>query len=414
VKKQRAPRPSTSKFSGLRQLCNLIPSHLVPKLARDTGVNKLCRTFSAWSHVVAMLYAQFSHSIGLNDVCDSLCLHSGPLSAIRGATPPSRNGLSHAGKHRSAAMAEQLFWSMLGHLQTLSPGFAGSKRSKGPLHRFRATIHIVDSTTIELVASCMDWAKHRRRKAAAKCHMRLDLQSFLPVFVLVDSAKQSDPTHARAVCLGLSAGEIVIFDRAYVDFEHLFELDERGVFWVTRTKTNLRFRVVKRRLKKNTNPKILADDEVVVLNKDSWKKYPRRMRRVRALVEVDGQEREMEFLTNNMEWSPQSVADLYRSRWAIETFFKQIKQTLKLADFLGHSANAVRWQIWSALLCYVLLRYQAFLTSWGHSFTRLFTLLRTTLWQKIDLLDLLRSYGTAGGSYRALARPEQAYFPNFA
>ena len=414
MKKQRAPRPSTSKFSGLRQLCNLIPSHLVPKLARDTGVNKLCRTFSAWSHVVAMLYAQFSHSIGLNDVCDSLCLHSGPLSAIRGATPPSRNGLSHAGKHRNAAMAEQLFWSMLGHLQTLSPGFAGSKRSKGPLHRFRATIHIVDSTTIELVASCMDWAKHRRRKAAAKCHMRLDLQSFLPVFVLVDSAKQSDPKHARAVCLGLSAGEIVIFDRAYVDFEHLFELDERGVFWVTRTKTNLRFRVVKRRLKKNTNPKILADDEVVVLNKDSWKKYPRRMRRVRALVEVDGQEREMEFLTNNMEWSPQSVADLYRSRWAIETFFKQMKQTLKLADFLGHSANAVRWQIWSALLCYVLLRYQAFLTSWGHSFTRLFTLLRTTLWQKIDLLDLLRSYGTAGGSYRALARPEQAYFPNFA
>ena len=122
----------------------------------------------------------------------------------------------------------------------------------------------------------------------------------------------------------------------------------------------------------------------------------------------------MEFLTNNMEWSSQSVADLYRSRWAIETFFKQIKQTLKLADFLGHSANAVRWQIWSALLCYLLLRYQAFLSSWGHSFTRLFTLLRSALWRKIDLLDLLRSCGTAGGSYRALATPEQAYFPNFA
>jgi hypothetical protein len=127
--------------------------------------------------------------------------------------------------------------------------------------------------------------------------MRLDLQSFLPVFVLVDSAKQSDPKHARAVCLGLSAGEIVIFDRAYVDFAHLFELAERGVFWVTRTKTNLRFRVVKRRLKKNTNPKILADDEVEVLNEGSRKKYPRRMRRVRALVEVDGEEREMEFST---------------------------------------------------------------------------------------------------------------------
>jgi IS4 transposase len=115
-----------------------------------------------------------------------------------------------------------------------------------------------------------------------------------------------------------------------------------------------------------------------------------------------------------MDWSPQSVADLYRSRWTIEVFFKQIKQTLKLADFLGHSANAVRWQIWTALLCYLLLRYQAFLSSWESSFTRLFTLIRAALWQKIDLLSLLRSCGTGGGSFRALAKPEQAYFPSFA
>jgi hypothetical protein len=415
MKKKNPLRPSASKFSGLRQLCNLIPNHLVPKLARDTGVEQLCRTFSAWSHVVAMLYAQLTHSIGLNDVCDALRIHSGPLSAIRGATPPSRNGLSHAGKHRSAQLAEQLFWSVFEHLKNLSPGFAGAKRAKGLLHRFRKTIHIVDSTTIELVASCMDWAKHRRRKAAAKCHMRLDLQCFLPLFILIDSARHSDPHHARAVCAALRPGEIVVFDRAYIDFPHFFELDERGVFWVTRTKANLQFKLLKRRLKKraNKNPKILADDEVLLLNKGSRANYPLRMRRVRAMVEVDGQEREMEFLTNHMEWSAQTITDLYRSRWAIEVFFKQIKQTLKLADFLGHSANAVRWQIWTALLCYLLLRFQAFLTSWNHGFTRLFTLVRTALWEKIDLLDLLRRCGTAGGSYRALARPEQAYFPSF-
>lgn len=415
MKNKKSRRPSASKFSGLRQLCNLIPSHLVSKLARETGVEKLCRTFSAWSHLVAMLYAQFSHSIGLNDVCDSLRIHSGPLSAIRGATPPSRNGLSHAGKHRDAQLAEQLFWAVFKHLKHLCPGFAGSKRSKGPLRRFRKTIHVVDSTTIELVASCMGWAKHRRRKAAAKCHMRLDLQNFLPLFVLVGSAKDSDSKRARELCVGLADGEIVVFDRAYLDFPHLFELEERGVFWVTRTKENLQLRVVKRRLKKRgvTNTNILADDEVVLVNKASRSKYSKSMRRVRAIVEVDGQEREMEFLTNNMEWSAQTVADIYRSRWAIEVFFKQMKQTLKLADFLGHSANAVRWQVWTALLCYLLLRFQAFLSSWGHGFTRLFTLVRAVLWEKIDLPDLLRSCGTAGGSYRALARPEQAYFPSF-
>ena len=142
---------------------------------------------------MTMLYAQFTHSIGLNDVCDALRLHSGPLSAIRGATPPSRNGLSHASKERKAALVEKLFWAALGHLQSLSPGFGHGRRGKGVTHRFRKTIHIVDSTTIELVASCMDWAKHRRRKAAAKCHMRLDLQSFLPRFVLIDTARDADP-----------------------------------------------------------------------------------------------------------------------------------------------------------------------------------------------------------------------------
>ena len=383
----------------------------MPTLARETGVDKLCRSFSAWSHVVTMLYAQFTHSIGLNDVCDALRLHSGPLSAIRGATPPSRNGLSHASKERKAALVEKLFWAALGHLQSLSPGFGHGRRGKGVTHRFRKTIHIVDSTTIELVASCMDWAKHRRRKAAAKCHMRLDLQSFLPRFVLIDTARDADPKRAREVCAAVASGEIVVFERAYVDFDHLFDLFLRGVSWVTRTKENHKFKVVKRR--KNKSQKILADEEVLAANEDTREKYPERMRRVRALVEVDGVEREMEFLTNNMEWSPQSVADLYRSRWSIEVFFKQIKQTLKLADFLGHSANAVRWQIWSALLCYLLLRFQACLSAWGSSFTRLFTLIRAALWRHLDLPDLLRSCGTAGGNFRALATPEQAYFPSF-
>ena len=121
----------------------------------------------------------------------------------------------------------------------------------------------------------------------------------------------------------------------------------------------------------------------------------------------------MTFLTNNLEWSPRSVADLYRCRWQIEVFFKQIKQTLQLADFPGHNANAVRWQVWLALLVYVLLRYLSYWLKWSHSFTRLFTILRAVMWAKLDLSGLLDSYGTAKGSFRNLARPDQAYFPGF-
>jgi IS4 transposase len=118
---------------------------------------------------------------------------------------------------------------------------------------------------------------------------------------------------------------------------------------VTRSKESLCFRVVKK-LPKPTDKRILSDELVVLKNKNSRANYPEVMRRVRALLEMDGKEREMEFLTNNLQWSAVSVADLYRCRWQIEMFSKQIKQSLQLCDFLGNSANGVRWQVWTALL----------------------------------------------------------------
>lgn len=370
-----------------------------------------CRTFSAWSHTVAMLFAQLTHALGLNCLCDSLRLHSRLLAGVYGATPPSRNNLSNANRTRSAEFIEALFWKTLSGLHQLVPGFRAAQRGRGGrAHRFKANIHLVDATVIQLIASCMAWAKHRRRKAAAKCHIRLDLASLLPRYAIVDTAKQNDGARARELCAGLRAGEIVVFDRAYFDLAHLYDLFQRGVFWVTRAKDNLDVKVSKKRLKRPQG-KILRDDEVVLRGQRSSQRHPERLRRVTALVEVDGQEREMVFLTNNFDWQPSSVAELYRCRWQIEVFFKQIKQTLKLSDFLGNSANAVRWQMWSALLCYVLLRFQAFLCSWVHSFTRLWALIRTALWLRLDLFFLLKSYGTAGGSFRILSQPQAQWIP---
>jgi hypothetical protein len=407
--KNKTINPTRSEFTILRQICNFIPPHEVSKIARVSGAEDKSRTFTPWSHVVSLLYAQLTHSIGLNDLCDSLQLHCGPLSSLRGATAPSRNGLSHANRCRPAGMAEQLFWRVLEHLKGQSPGF-GAGRSRGRAFRFKLPIHVVDTTVTELVANCMDWAKHRRRKAAAKTHMRLNLQSLLPSFVIIDTAGEHDNKRAWELCAGVQSGEIVLFDKGYVDFEHLRDLDQRGAFWVTRAKDNMAYEVVQK-MPRSKDEKILRDEIIVLSNPN--KPAPELMRRVVALVEIDGDEREMTFLTNNLEWSPRSVADLYRCRWQIEVFFKQIKQTLQLADFLGHNANAVRWQVWTALLVYVLLRYLSYLSQWSHSFTRLFTILRAALWEKLDLLKLLACYGTAGGSFRNLARPEQAYFPGF-
>ena len=408
MKKQQI-KPTRSKFNILRQICNIIPQRTVSELARETGAEDKSRTFSPWSHVVSQAYAQLTHSISLNDVCDSLQLNSGPLASVRGATAPSRNGFSNANRQRPAEMAEQLFWAVLSHLGEQSPGFVAGRR-RGAAFRFKLPIHVVDTTVMELVANCMDWAKHRRRKAAAKTHMRLNLQSLLPNFVIIDTAGEHDNKRARELCAGVRSGEIVLFDKGYVDFGHLKDLDERGVFWVTRAKGNLAYELVKT-MPQSKDEKILQDEVILLSNPN--KPAPELMRRMVALVQIEGEKREMVFLTNNLQWSPRSVADLYRCRWQIEVFFKQIKQTLQLADFLGHNANAVRWQVWIALLVYALLRYLSFVSKWAHSFTRLFTIVRAVLWSKIDLLDLLGRYGTAKGSFRNLARPEQAYFPGF-
>ena len=404
-------KPTAGKLSLLRQICNFIPPHLVPKLARDTGVEKQWRDFTPWSHVVSLLYAQLTHSLGLNDVCDALRLHSGRLSAVRGATPPPKNTLSYANRTRDPQMAEQLFWSVLDHLQTLQPAFGGNRRPKFAF-RFKRLIHVVDATTIQLMARSLDWARHRRRKAAAKCHLRLDLQTFLPRCAIVDTAAEHESQRARELCANVHAGEIVIFDKAYVAFDHLADLAAREVFWVTRAKDNLQCRVVCK-LQAGTCGNILRDDLIVLTTPAVQKVYPVGLRRVVAWVEVDGELREMTFLTNNVTWSAQTIGDLYRCRWSIEVFFKELKQTLQLADFLGHSERAVKWQVWTALLAYVLLRFCAHLGQWSHSFTRLFALIRSALWQHCELRSLLEVYGTANGGGRFLGTPQQAYLAGF-
>ena len=409
MKKQTTGFQRPHNFEILRQLCNLIPPFLVSKLAQRTGVDKKARTFTPWSHVVTMLFAQLTHAISLNDVCDALKLHSGPLSAIRGASGPSPNALSHANQVRDARLAEQLLWEQMNHLQIATPAFVAGRQR---LPRFKRRMYAVDSTVIQLVANCMSWAKHRRRKAATKLHLRLDLQSLLPRFAIVDLAPHHDNTRAAQMCAELKAGEIAIFDRAFLGFANLWNLTQRGVFWVTRAKEKMDYRVVKRRLRRPEGA-MVRDDLIRWRGPKSKRLYPEVVRRVIAMVELKGQKVPMEFLTNNLDWSAQSVADLYRCRWDIEKFFRILKQTFQLADFLGNSANAVHWQIWTALLLNLLLRYLAFLSRWQQSFTRLWALCRSTLWRKIDLLELLRSYGTAQEVPRYISRPEQAYFAGF-
>jgi len=358
-----------------------------------------------------MIFAHLSHALSLNDVCDTLRHHAGALMTLRNATPPSRNGLSHANMVRDAAMAKDLFYEILGHFSTNFPQFGRMGMSFKLPRRIKRTINLIDSTTIQLFANCMNWAKHRRRKAAAKCHMLLNDQTFLPRFAIVKSAKSHDAVMARVLCNQLRDGEIVIFDKAYIDFKHLFQLMQRGILWVSRAKTNMSYRIVKRF--KRTAPSIIVDAKIKLVGYKSSNDYPATFRLIIAHVQRNGKKVRMQFITDNFDFAASTICDLYKARWDIELFFKQIKQTLKLSDFPGYSENAVQWQIWMALLTYVILRFIAYMSKWKGTFARLFTLIRGVLWSRFDLYSLLRRCGTAVGHNRMCMQPQQLYLPLF-
>ena len=425
----------------LGQLVKWLPAKLPDMLARKHKIQT--RSFDPTSHVVSMMYTQLSHALSLNDVCDALQNHQSYLSQIRDCTPPSRNGLSHANRTRNADMAEELFWLTLDKLKDDYPEFMTKGRHyPGLPRRFTRMVHAVDSSTIPLVSNCMQWAKHRSQKAAAKLHLDLNMQSFLPSFAIVRKAKDSDPKVAWELCAHLKDGEIAVLDKAYVDFKHLFHLDQRGIFWVTRAKENMQYLVMgqqvviethevenlssnvekvmgqqaaecrskgKKRKYERKRIKITRDVHIKLANAATFENYPQELRLVEAEVEVKKKMVPMSFITNNFEWSAVTICELYRARWGIEVFFKEIKQTLQLADFMGCNENAVRWQVWIALLVYLLLRFVAWHNKWKHSFSRLFTLIRGVIWNYFDLASILACCDTMGRRVPIRASPENCY-----
>ena len=402
---------TTERLTVLGQFCKLIPKYCLAKVCAELnkeGIKIAARAFSVWSHIVSMIYCHMAHCISLNDICDGLQNFKGNLNNIRNATAPHRNTLSHANRTRDIALIKRLFWKTVEHYQQTYPKFftqGGRSYFRLP-RRFKRAIRAIDSTTIELIAKCMDWAKHRKHKAAAKVHVALDLISFIPIRVVTDSANHHDGSYMSELCGNMKSGDIAVMDRAYVDYKQLNTLTEQGVFWVTRSKSNMKIKVIRELNKgrKNTPqedkephyPTILKDEEVELTGKTSHKRYPRSFRHVSAIVQdSNGKEITVSFLSNNMEWAASSICDLYRCRWGIETFFKEIKQTLQIRTFVGFSRNAIEWQIWSALLTYLLMRIMAFLSEWKRDFKHFFTLMKGALWAKRTVRVIVSRYGTA-------------------
>ncbi len=405
------PKPTKTVYTVLRQLVQWIPAGMIQRLAEEYKLD--IRKWSAVSHVVALMYGQLAGCDSLNGIVDAARVHESEWRNIRGAQPPKRNTFSNANRHRDAAMAERLYWEVFEHLVSVCPGFGQYNRHKGFLARMKRGIFAIDSSTIRLCLNCIDWARHRRKKAAAKLHMNLDAGSRLPAFAVVEDAGHHDSTRAQTLCAGLTAGDVCLADRAYTDFGFLDGLRARGILFVVRQKKNMRFKSVET-LPKGGDAGVVSDGLVEPALARSKGLYPFPLRRVTARVEVDGKLREMVFLTDNFDWSARTVAELYKARWAVELFFKELKQTCLIHDFVGYNENAVRWQVWTGLLVHLLLRFMRHVAAWELSFSRLAGVVRAAVWVKRDLAAILKTYGTAPrpkrGEPAAKPPPLQAFF----
>jgi hypothetical protein len=342
---------------------------------RELKTEHRAKGFTSWEQFVAMLFCQLAQARSLREISDGLKSCEGKLQHLGLAQEPKRSTLSYANAHRPWELFERLFYDLLAQCQAISP----QKK-----FRFKNRLLTLDSTTVELCASMFDWARWRQTKGAVKLHLLLDHEGYLPVFGHVTDGKVGDVKVAQN--LDFPRGSIVALDRGYTDY-HLFTRWTRaGVFFVTRLKANADVaRVESRPVPKNSN---ILQDEIIrlqpfVAGRPDW--VDLRL----VTVWLEDKQQALELLTNNFELAAATLAAIYKERWQIELFFKLLKQQLKIKTFVGTSANAVRIQIWTALIAVLVVRYLQFRSHFRWALSNLVALLRWNLFSYRNLWEWL-------------------------
>jgi hypothetical protein len=372
----------TSLFS---QLLHHFPRTEFAALVKKHRAERYSKGFTCWTQFVAMLFCQVARADSLREICNGLACCQGKLVHLGVETSPNKSTLSYANEHRPAALFEDLFWTALQRFR--EQGGVGARKTK---FRFKNKLLSLDSTTITLCLDLFPWAKFRRAKGGVKAHVLLDHDDYLPSWVLITEAKQHDIKPARL--LSLNPGSIVAMDRGYNDFDLFGTWTSSGVFFVTRLKEGTVYEVVESRtLPEKSN---IRADEIIRLTSDrAQEKCPHQLRRV--VVWDEPNQREIVLLTNHLEFGATTIAAIYKDRWEVELFFKALKQNLKVKTFVGTSENALRIQIWTALIAILLLKWLHHLSRAGWSLSNLASMLRLNLFTYRALLDWLHNpFGT--------------------
>jgi hypothetical protein len=367
------------------QLLQHVPRAEFARLVATRRAERGAKGFTCWTQFVAMMFCQLAHADSLREICNGLACCLGKLVHLGLREGPKRSTLSYANEHRPAELFEDLFWWLLGHFR--DHGGLGARKAK---FWFKNKLLSLDSTTITLCLAMFPWASYRRAKGGVKVHVLLDHDDYMPSYVLLTEARRHD--RKGAAFLSLNRGSIVVMDRGYNDYALFGSWTAQGVFFVTRLKEGAQWRAVKgHRTPRRSN--ILSDCEIELTDPKAWASCPHRLRRV--VVWDPKKERRIELLTNHLEFGATTIAEIYKDRWEIELFFKALKQNLKVKTFVGTSENALRIQIWTALIALMLLRWLHHLSQASWSLSNLAVMLRLNLFTYRDLLEWLNNpFGT--------------------
>lgn len=361
------------------QLLQHFPRNRFTTLVKKHAAEHHAKGFTCWTQFVSMIFCQLAHADSLREICNGLKCCLGKLKHLGIDKAPNKSTLSYANEKRPADLYEELFYETYQHFANQS----SFNQRKGKF-RFKNKLLSLDSSTISLCLQLFPWAKFRRAKGGVKVHVLLDHDHYMPSFVRITEAKQHDVKTARL--LQLNAGSIVAMDRAYNDYELFSRWTTNGIIFVTRLKDNAVYRVVKRQqVPQNRN--ILFDQHIRLVGAKAEQKCPQTLRRI--VVWDQDNEREIVLVTNDLSFGATTISSIYKERWEIELFFKALKQNLKVKTFVGTSENALRIQIWTALIVMLLLKWLHHLSKAKWSLSNLASMLRLNLFTYRDLIEWL-------------------------
>lgn len=364
-----------SKLTLFAQIISKLDSNKFKKIVATHQSDKHQKGYTSWTHLVSMLFCQFAKSQSVRDISNGLRSATGNLNHLGVNRAPSKSTISYQNKNRTYKIFKDYYFELLKSLGQQ----AGFKQVK---FQIKSKIFLLDSTTISLCLSLFDWAKYKTAKGAIKMHTLLDFDGNLPIYVNITNGKTADNKGAYEI--PLHQGSVIVADRFYNDFHLLNVWDSKGVFFVIRHKENLQFTVVKQNdLPDNRHPHILKDEIIELNGIKSKEKYPKKLRRI--AIWDDENQQVIELITNHFSWVPNTISELYKSRWQIEIFFREIKQLLHIKTFIGTSENAVLIQIWTALITILVLKALKAIAKFSWHLSNLVAFIRLNLFVKIGL-----------------------------